>query len=387
MKNKKNEFADKKVITEKSLMRQGLRNQYIKPAMKTSLTPEKFKMYVTEIFLFDDLKTKLFNMCRSSISNNIIKYDALYPEICKLRRTENKTEGNKKKIAKLIKEALVRELNLTFEKYGDDTRVKINATKEEILTGKIKDVENYVYDLAKVESDKDMPTQFLELVIEDRVKDVEKYMKDNLPVYQWCNEIRGLGAKLAAKLLAGIVDIQRFPNPASLWSYCGVGDAEKSKRKTGQKLSHSPKMRSTLYNLEESFIKAGSQYRVIYDKRKEATIKTHPEWHNLKPCPVKNVGEHAPKTNEKGKVIWDNMHPKHAHIDAARVMIKRFLAELFVAWYQSLGQEPPAKPYGVEIQGHHEDPMIVPYVGKLHIIEISDFHVGEEDDYDVIDTV
>jgi hypothetical protein len=77
------------------------------------------------------------------------------------------------------------------------------------------------------------------------------------------------------------------------------------------------------------------------------------------------------------------MHPKHAHIDAARVMIKRFLAELFVAWYMSLGIEPPAKPYGVEIQGHHEDPMIVPYIDKrgITIIELSDFHVGEKEGY------
>lgn len=383
MKTKKNEFGSKKVATPKSLMRKDIKNQYIKPATKTSLTPEKFKSYVTEIYLYDELKAKLFNMCRSSKSNNIMKYDELFPEIQKLRRTENKTEGDKKKIAKLIKEALTRQLNLTFEKYGDDTRVKINATKAEILTGKIKDVEDYIYNLAKQESDEDMPFQFLELVITDRVKDVEKYMKDNLPVYQWCEEIKGLGPKLAGKLLAGIGDIRRFPNPASLWSYCGVGDAAKEKRKTGEQLSHSPKMRAALYNLEASFIKAGSQYRVIYDKRKETTLRTHPEWHNLVPCPIKNVGAKAPKKDEKGNLVWINQHPKHAHIDAARVMVKRFLAELFAAWYMSLGLEPPSRPYGVEIQGHHEDPMIVPFKGNRHIqiIELSDFHVGDEKGY------
>lgn len=338
-------------------MRKELKNQYIKPATKTSLTPEQFKAYITHIYLFDELKTKLFNTSRSSVSNNIMKYDVLYPEICKLRRIENSSEGDKKKIAKLIKEALTRQTNLTFEKNGDDTRV----TKD--------NVEKYVYDLAKQEYDKDMPSQFLELVINDRVKDVEKYMKDNLPVYGWCEDVRGLGAKLAAKLLAGIGDIQRFPNPASLWSYCGVGDAAKSKRVDGQQLSHSPKMRAALYNLQESFIKAGSQYRVVYDKRKERTLTTHPEWHNLAPCPIKNVGAKAPKTDDNGNLTWANQHPKHAHVDASRVMVKRFLAELFVAWYESLGMEPPAKPYGVEIQGHHEDPMIVPYVGKRHLIE------------------
>lgn len=369
MKTKKNELDDKKVISAKTLMRQEIKNKHIKPAMKTSLTHEKFKTYITQIYLFDDLKAKLFNQSRSTISNGIMKYDALYPEICLLRRIENKTDGIKKKIAKLIKEALMRQINLTFEKNGDDTRVKINATKAEILTGKIIDVEDYVYDLAKQEIDIDMPSQFLELIVTDRVKDVEKYMKEYLPVYQWCEEIKGLGPKLTAKILAGIGDMQRFPNPASLWSYCGVGDPEKSKRKKDEQLSHSPKMRVALFNVGESFIKQGSQYRVAYDNRKKTTLRTHPEWHNLIPCPIKNVGIHAPKINEDGKITWDNMHPKHAHIDATRVMLKRFLAELFSAWYQSLGQEPPSKPYGVEIQGHHEDPMIVPFVGKRHIIE------------------
>lgn len=363
----KNELTGKKIITAKTELRQEIKKKYIKPAVKTSLTPEQFKFYVTQVYLFDELKTKIFNGWRSSISNNIIKYDELYPEICRLRRIENKTkneekkkgienktenkkDGIKNKIANLVKEALIRQLNLTFEKNGDETRVTMI------------DVEDYVYYLAKQSADIDMPTQFLDVVIADRVKDVEKYMEENLPVYQWCKEVRGLGTKLAAKLLAGIGDIQRFPMPSSLWSYCGVGDAEKSKRQTGKQLSHSPKMRACLFNIEESFIKANSQYRVTYDKRKEETLTKHPEWHNLIPCPVKNVDKNAPKTDENGNVTWNNMHPKHAHIDASRVMIKRFLAELYVAWYESLGIEPPAKAYGIEIEGHHEEPMIIPYV-------------------------
>jgi hypothetical protein len=368
--------------TLKSEIRKEIKNELFKDVTKTPLTPEEFKMYVNQLYYIDDIQTLFKNQRRASVSNNIIKDDVSYPEIQKLRRTENKTEGSKKKIANLIKVALERQLNLTFEKCGDDTRVKINATKEEILTGKIKDVEDYVKEISDVKYDEDKSAQLFEMFEVDRLKDVETYLK-TIPVYAWCKEVRGLGAKLAAKLLAGIGDITRFPNPASLWSYCGVGDATKEKRVTGQQLKHSPKMRAALYNLEESFIKASSQYRVIYDKRKENTSRTHPEWHNLIPCPVKNVGIHAPKTDENGNVKWDNMHPKHAHIDAARVMSKRFLAELFVAWYMSLGIEPPAKPYGVEIQGHHEDPMIVPYTHMrgVTIIELSDCHVGKKEGY------
>jgi hypothetical protein len=337
--------------TLKNEIRKEIKNELFKNVTKNPLTPEEFKMYVNQLYYIDDIQTMFKNQRRASVSNNIIKNDELFPEIQRLRRIENDAEDNKNtdesfktKVAKLIKEALVRQLNLAFERRGEETRVDI------------KNVEEYVYDIASQKYDEDKSSQVFEMFEVDRLKDVEKYMKDNLPIYKWCEEVRGLGTKLAGKILAGIGDIQRFPNPASLWSYCGVGDAAKSKRQKGQQLNFSPKMRSTLYNLEESFIKANSQYRVIYDKRKENTLRTHPEWHNLNPDGTPNEGK--------------NMHPKHAHNDAARVMIKRFLAELFVAWYQSLGIEPPAKPYGVEIQGHHEDPMIVPYVGKRGIIEI-----------------
>lgn len=366
----KKSVTEKKPVSEKTKLRKEIKNQYIGRAAKTSLMPEEFKMYVTQIYSFDEMKAKIFNQWRACKSNNIIKYDVLYPEIQKLRRIENSGEGVKIKVANLIKEALVRQINLTFEKNGDDTRVTL------------KNVEEHVYNLAKESYDNDMPSQYLEVAIADRIKDVEKYLEENhKQLFNWCKEVRGLGTKLSAKLIAGIDDIRRFPNPSSLCSYCGVGDAAKSKRVDGQKLKHSPKMRATLFNLGESFIKANSQYRISYDKRKEKTITTHPEWHNLVPCPIKNVGEKAPKTDENGIVTWSNQHPKHAHIDATRAMVKRFLHELFVAWYQSLGLESPSLPFGVEIQGHHEDPPIVPFKGTRHIIEFSDVHVGKPEDF------
>ena len=350
--------------TEKSELRKKLKKKHIKNVTKSPLSEEEFKMYVTQVYALDDMRTKIKNQRRAVVVNSYIKYDEQFPEIQRLRRIENSSEGIKVKIAKLIKEALVREVNLRFKAAGDDTIVDI------------KNVESYVNNIANQKYDADIFAQFYEVAEADRIRDLEKYMETNLPVFSWCKEVNGLGTKLAAKLLAGIGDIRRFPNPASLWSYCGVGDASKTKRVDGQQLKHSPKMRSTLYNLQESFIKAGSQYRVVYDKRKERTLTTHPEWHNLIPCPVKNVDAKAPKTDANGKQTWANQHPKHAHVDAARVMIKRFLAELFVAWYQSLGMEPPAKPYGVEIQGHHEDPMIVPFVSKRHLVE---FKIEDEE--------
>lgn len=360
MKTEKNENVATKIAKPKTLrteIRKEIKKEIFSGVSKRELAnPEEFKMYVNQLFRIDDMQTTFKNQRRASVSNNIIKNDELISKISEMRRVENSTEGHKTKIAALIKEALVRQINLMFEKQGKPERVEL------------KNVEEYINNIANSKYDEDKSTQLFEVFETYRLKDVENYMEKNLPIYQWSKEVKGLGTKLAAKLFAGIGDIERFPNPASLWSYCGVGDAETSKRVTGQTLKHSPKMRSTLYNLQESFIKANSQYRVIYDKRKERTMTTHPEWHNLIPCPVKNIGKYAPKTDDKGNVTWANQHPKHAHVDAMRVMIKRFLAELFAAWYISKGINPPSKPYGVEIKGHHEEPMIVPYVDTKHVI-------------------
>jgi Transposase IS116/IS110/IS902 family len=346
----------------KSETRKEIKNALTKGVMKTDLSPEEFGMYVTQLFYIDDVQTKFRNQRRSKIVNEYIKDDTLFPEIQRLRRIENGDDKAKKKVAELIKQALINQINLRNEKFGIDIRVDM------------KTVEPYVNDMCEREYDKDTSSQVFEIFEMDRIKDVEKYL-NKIPVYiNFCKKVKGLGVKLSAKLIAGIKDIERFPNPSSLWSYCGVGDPLKSKLVAKQTAHFSPKMRATLYNVAESFIKAGSQYRSVYDKRKAETLIKHPEWHNLKPCPIKNIGDKAPKADKNGIITWSNQHPKHADKDAKRVMIKRFLAELFVAWYRSKGMNPPSEPYGVEIQGHHKEAQIVEYDNVLQnqLVEIEE---------------
>jgi hypothetical protein len=332
----------------KSETRKEIRNALTKGVMKTDLSPEEFNMYVAQLFYIDDVQTTFRNQRRSKIVNEYIKDDVLFPEIQRLRRIENGDDKAKKKVAELIKQALINQINSRNEKFGIDIVVDM------------KTVEPYINDMCEKEYNEDTSSQVFEIFETDRIKDVENYL-NKIPIYiNFCKKVKGLGVKLSAKLIAGIKDIERFPNPSSLWSYCGVGDPEKSKLKKGQIANFSPKMRATLYNVSESFIKAGSQYRTIYDKRKADTLIKHPEWHNLNPDGTPNTGK--------------NMHPKHADKDAKRVMIKRFLAELFVAWYRSKGMNPPSEPYGVEIQGHHKETQIVEYDGVLQdeLVEIEE---------------
>jgi hypothetical protein len=41
------------------------------------------------------------------------------------------------------------------------------------------------------------------------------------PAWEWLSQVKGIGATLAAKLLARL-DVQRAPHPSSFWSYCGL---------------------------------------------------------------------------------------------------------------------------------------------------------------------
>lgn len=317
-------------------VRKEVKTRVFKNVSKLPLDEDEFKMYTNQLFYIDDVQTLFRNQRRASTVNNIIKNDPLFAEISRLRRIENleyreneNEEGvesnTKKEVAKLIKQALFNQIN------------KIEPIEE-------KDIEEYVSKLANEKYNQDASAQVFELFETDRLKDIEKYL-ETMPIYNWCKRVRGLGTKLSAKLIAGIGDIQRFKNPGKLLAYCGVGDAEREKRKKGQMLTHNPKMRSILYNVSESFIKSNSQYRRIYDERKAKTRFTHPEWHNLNVDGTPNEGK--------------NMHPKHADKDAKRVMIKRFLCELFDAWYRSIGVEVPTKPFIVEQPGHTLEPQIV----------------------------
>jgi hypothetical protein len=157
-----------------------------------------------------------------------------------------------------------------------------------------------------------------------------------------------MAEKSCGILLATLGDITRFEDPSSLWHYCGVGNAETDKKRKGVECSYNPKMKSLLLGvMGDNLIKSRSQYNVIYYDRTERTKRTHPEWWHL----------NADGTKASGK----NMHPKHGYRDGIRVMMKRFLCELWKAAYIAKGIVPPRNPYILNNPNHHLDPDIVSF--------------------------
>lgn len=307
----------------------------------------EFKMKASQLYYLDDMGVVFMNQKRATIQNQILSNSKNWGRICELRRHENSSEISKTELANLIKKSLIEELNTNHKVYCQE--VEGGEFNEDNL-------DEWITMKSQILFDNDPALVFLTLGKEELMKEIEEYL-ETLPLYtNFLKNIKGLGAKTSAKLIAGIGDMTRFENPAKLWKYCGygsyyiddtTGEKKAAKKKAGVQMDWNPKMKSLMFIIGENMIKKGSPYKTIYNKRKEITLFKHPEWHNLNPDGTKNTGK--------------NMHPKHAHNDAQRVMIKRFLAELWVAGYKAQGIEPPCLPYGVEIQGHHLEPQIVEY--------------------------
>jgi hypothetical protein len=313
-------MVKKQSTKEKAELRKRLKEEFANkhPGVKSGMTSDEvFRMDTGQLWYVDKTKTFMFNQTRSHVENSFLVRSPRYPEVLESRRKENcddkaEMERAKKESAKLVKEVLAEVLGMTEE-----------------------EAQAHVYNMAKeeVESTRHPAYNAMVWVMGDLLKQCDAYM-ETLPIWGtktnpgWLRDVKGIGTKLGAKLLCIVKDYQRFKRPSSLWAYFGVGDASKEKRVHGTQLHHSPKGRSLMYIMAESFIKQGTEpYRTIYDQRKEHTRVTHPEWHGIR---------------EEGE---KNMHPKHADRDARRVMMKEFLKDFWLESWKADGKVAPSKPF------------------------------------------
>lgn len=172
------------------------------------------------------------------------------------------------------------------------------------------------------------PKQFQLIYL--HLKDAERECKTLIrrewrkhPLAPWCSEVLGLGEHSAAVMIAyldgdviqatprrwegnALVEGEPFERTISqLRSYCGYGNAER-KRRVGMSQEDTlalgkPLLKARLRLIAEGFIKAGNPvYRAVYDARRADTESR--DW-------------------TKG----------HAHADALRIVVKRFLKDLWLA--------------------------------------------------------
>lgn len=169
------------------------------------------------------------------------------------------------------------------------------------------------------------------------------------PIYvEFLHGVKGVGPAMAGVIVSEI-DITRAEYPSSLWKYAGLDVAKNGAGRSRKKehleeseytdkdgnlqkkmgITFNPFLKTKLIGvLGSSFLRAGDNpYRTIYDNYK----------HRLQNMPV-----HAEKT--KG----------HIHNMAIRYMVKRFLADLYIAWRKIEGL-PVADEYSIaKLNIHHK---------------------------------
>ena len=178
------------------------------------------------------------------------------------------------------------------------------------------------------------------------------------PAWSWLRRVRGVGSVLAARLLSRL-DLARAPSPASFWAYCGLGTVAAEEQvceecgarvfvapgtrvqaphsmpgrrgmctgplrargltgsvrvaqgrpRRGERAAYDLEAKTICYLIGVSFVRCGGPYRELYDERKVHLSSHHPEW------PAKRV-----------------------HLAAVRATVKRFLADLWVAWREAEGE-------------------------------------------------
>lgn len=285
------------------------------------MNKEIFKRNVRNLKAIQETRIKISNGIYAMIVEGSVKNSTLYSQIKTLRRNK---KYDRKKIARLIKKAL-KEVGLSKKELDKEFK---RQKKEDI----------FLIDLRAIERKA--------LVI------LQKSL-DEIPLYSgFLSKVKGLGVLTSAQLLAIIGDMTRFRMPSSLWHYFGVGsydeDGNAQRLKRGVETTWNPKAKALLLGvIGPNFLKQKSQYRIIYDKRAEKTKKSKPIIWNLNPDGTKHKGK--------------NMHPKHGYKDAIRVMMKRFLCELWKAGYLAKGLEPSRKPYVLNNPNHHLEEDIVKY--------------------------
>ena len=170
-------------------------------------------------------------------------------------------------------------------------------------------------------------------------KDIQHQSKEH-PIYPWLIDVRGIGPVLAGGLLALIGDIGRFDTVSKLWAYAGmhVIDGKAPKLERGKRANWNSTLRTLCWKLGESFVKAGGQYRELYDAYKKRDRAKHPEKLN------------SGRKSRKGKAIW--MYTDgHIHARAKRYAVKILLSHLWEYWrlFEGLAVR---EPYAIEVLGH-----------------------------------
>lgn len=179
-------------------------------------------------------------------------------------------------------------------------------------------------------------------------KRAEKQLKEvKMPIIPILLNLKGVGPIITAELVT-LIDITKARYPSSLWKHVGYHVAYDQRYIPGEKGGGHKHLRSVMYNLGVSFLRAGNEaYREVYDRRKAKTENSHKEVMHVQ----RLKGENGKNVVTKKLTAWKDVNPGRRHNDGLRVMNKNFLADLWFVWRELEGL-PTADLYVKEHLGH-----------------------------------
>jgi len=155
-------------------------------------------------------------------------------------------------------------------------------------------------------------------------------------------DVKGIGPIMAAGLIAWRDDISKARTISAFWKYHGLSPTQ-GKRQKGEKLDYNPKAKTHAWKCGMQLLKAKGAYSKIYY---EAKVK-YEEREDIKAMHEHIIGH----VTRKGKRVPEyeaaggpKSYKLHIHYMALRKMIKRFLADTWVAWREVEGLS-LSKPY------------------------------------------
>lgn len=264
------------------------------------LVDEAFILDVKLATAIQDLRINVGNRIYAYLVEGLIRTHKDYDKLLQMRRGGAPPKETAKYMKKLLAESL-KEQGLTMEKFKEIFEANKNS--------------NLIYvGLKKLEA--------------ESWKSISRKVK-SFPIWEWFKKVRGIDTKLAAQIIAKVRDIRRFPNPSKLKAYLGV--APKLKKQRGVKASFDPEAKGLMLGrVADCLLRAKSPYKKIYDEKKQKYIREHPEWSKMK-----------------------------MHNHAKKAMTARFIIDMWVIWYRTLGMEPPCTPYIANLPNHTLEPPIV----------------------------
>ena len=165
----------------------------------------------------------------------------------------------------------------------------------------------------------------------------------NHPLWNvWFKDVKGIGKIMAAGLIAWRDDISKASTISAFWKYHGLAPSQ-SKRHKGEKLDYNPKAKTHAWKCGMQLLKAKGHYTDIYydSKAKYEAREDIKEKHEHIIGYVLRNGKKVPKYEAEGGM---KSYKLHIHYMALRKMIKRFLADTWVAWRRVEGL-PVSDPY------------------------------------------